>query len=223
MTPFAQAIGLSIGLALSTLTGCALTAPVAGKPEITRQDNMPLADNTLVTVGPRRLLELLANQMAAADPGMQPVDPLQFRDTAFPEGGWRLRELLEPDQRARIVQTLQVDYLILVSPLVYKVGDENGFFIPLVAGAQSAAHKSSVSATLYDLKSGAALCRIDSTATAQERVFSYVILFTGTTPHVVKPALDALVKTLVQTIQAAAPYHRTRMAILAAESPRETQ
>lgn len=218
MSLFIKAIALVIGLQVLSLTGCALTAPVEGKPEIFRHDNMALAGNTLVTVGPRRLLDFLAKQIFATDAGLEPVDALLFRDTAFPEGGWRLQELLDDARRASISRTLKVDYLILVTPLVYTVGDESGFFVPLVAGAQSAAHKSSVSATIYDMKSGAALCRIDVAAMGQERVYSYVIMFTGTTPHVVKPALDALVKQIVQTIRAVDQKSPMRMAILAAES-----
>jgi hypothetical protein len=218
MSLFNKTMALAIGLEALSLTGCALTAPVEGKPEITRQDNVALAGNALVTVGPRRLLDFLAKQIAAMDAGLEPVDALLFRDTAFPEGGWHLQEMLDEGQRARIAQTLQVDYLILVTPLVYTVGDESGFFVPLVAGAQSAAHKSSVSATIYDMKSGAALGRIDVAAIGQERVYSYVILFTGTTPHVVKPALDALVKQIVQTVRTANRKPRMRIAILAAES-----
>lgn len=218
MSLFIKAIALVIGLQVLSLTGCALTAPVEGKPEIFRHDNMALAGNTLVTVGPRRLLDFLEKQIFATDAGLEPVDALLFRDTAFPEGGWRLQELLDDARRASISRTLKVDYLILVTPLVYTVGDESGFFVPLVAGAQSAAHKSSVSATIYDMKSGAALCRIDVATMGQERVYSYVIIFTGTTPHVVKPALDALVKQIVQTIRAVNQKSRMRMAILAAES-----
>ncbi len=218
MSIFIKTIAMAIGLQVLNLTGCAMTAPFEGKPEVTFHDNMALASNTLVTVGPRRLLDLLAKQIAATDAGMEPVDALLFRDTAFPEGGWRLQELLNEDRRASIVKTLEVDYLILVTPLVYTVGDESGFFVPLVAGAQSAEHKTSVTATIYDMTSGAALCRIDVAAMGKERVYSYVIIFTGTTPHVVKPALDTLVKQIVQTIRTANQKSRMRMAILATES-----
>jgi hypothetical protein len=214
----AKAIALAIGLGVLTLTGCAMTAPVDGKPEITRHDNVALSGNTLVTVGPRRLLDFLAKQIAAMDPDLEPVDALLFRDTAFSEGGWHLQELFDAGQRASIIQTLQVDYLILVTPLVYTVGEDSGFFIPLVAGAQSATHKSSLSATIYDMQSGAALCRIDAAAAGQERVVSYVILFTGTTPHVVTPVLEALVKEIVHTIRAVNQKPGLRIAILASES-----
>jgi hypothetical protein len=199
------------------MTGCALTATVEGKTEVTRDERVTVSVDMLITVGPRRLIELLAKQIAATAPELEPIDAILFRDTAFPEGGWRLQELLAPAQRTSIVQQLQVDYLILVTPLDYSVGDETGFFVPLVAGAQSAAHKASLSATIYDMNTGTALCRIDATAKGQERVFSYIIIFTGITPHVVKPALTAMAKDVVQTIRTANQKPRMRIAILAAE------
>jgi|GEM_PF-7095308 len=223
MNLFLKAIALVFGVGVSCLTGCAMTAPVEGKPEVTHDDTVAESADMLVTVGPRRLLEYLAKQMAATDPGLETIDALLFRDAAFPEGGWHLQELLNSDRRANLIQQLQIDYLILATPLVYAVGDETGFFVPLVAGAQSALHKSSLSATIYDMKTGAALCRIDATAKGLERVFSYVIIFTGTTPHVVKPALEALVKDIVRTIRAANQKPRMRIAILAAESIPQTQ
>ncbi|NTV95593.1 MAG: hypothetical protein HGA75_09280 [Thiobacillus sp.] len=208
---------LAVLLTMPGLTGCALTVPVEGTHEASRHENAGLAGDTLVTVGPRRLLELLAQRIAASDPRLEVVDALRFRDTAYPQGGWRLHELLAAGTRDHIARNLPVDYLVLVSPLVYSVGDENGFFVPLVAGAQSAEHKSSLSATIYDMASGRALCRVDASASGTERVLSYVILFTGTTPHVVAPVVDALVKEIIQAIESAGTRTRPRIAILAAE------
>ena len=170
-----------------------------------------------MTVGPRRLLDLLAKQVSALAPRLEPIDPLLFRDTAFPEGGWQLQNLLEPEQRRNIVQSLQVDYLVLVSPLVYTVGDGDGFFVPLVAGVQSAEHKSSLSATIYDLNSGTALSRIDVTSSGNENVLYYVVVFAGTTPHVITPTVEALAKETAKTIENATAKNRIRIAILAAE------
>lgn len=199
-------------------TGCAVTAPIQGTTQVTHRDDPALPGDTLVTVGPRRLLDLLSERISSVAPELKRVDGLRFRDTAFPQGGWRLRDLLETGNRTRVVRELGVDHLVLVSPLVYTVGEESGFFVPLVAGAQSADHKATLSATVYDLKSGLALRRIDSAATGKERVYSYVILFSGTTPHVVTPLLDAMVKEIVDTLGAAKGQGASRIAILAAES-----
>lgn len=199
------------------LAGCAATIPVEVTPEVTRHDQPEQAANTLVTVGPRRLLGLLAKQISAVAPKLEIIDPLLFRDTAFPEGGWQLQKLLEPAQRSNIIQSLQIDYLVLLSPLVYKVGDADGFFVPLVAGVQYAEHKSSLSATIYDLISGTALCRIDVTSSGNESVLYYVVVFAGTTPQVVTPTLEALAKETARAIENAATKSRARIAILAAE------
>ena len=219
MKPFALMSASLIVLSVMGLTGCAVTAPVQGKAEIARHENAGFPDKTRVSLGPRRLLDYLTEHIVATAPQLKPVDGLLFRDTAFPQGGWHLQSLLEAGNRTRIVQELQVDHLVLVTPLVYTVGDESGFFVPLVVGAQSADHKASLSATVYDMKSGSALRRIDSTAIGKERVYSYVILFSGTTPHVVTPMLDALVKEIVAVLDKANTHAPSRISILAAEVP----
>ncbi len=214
--------GLALLLTQLGLLGCAMSLPSAGVAKVIRHENFELAEaDTLVTLGPVRLLDFLAKQIAATDPLLEPVDALLFRDTAFPQGGWRLQELLDKERRIVIVEQLNVAYLVLVTPLVYNVGGDSGFFIPLVAGAQVAEHKSSLSVTIYDLKSGTAICRIDASATGKERVFSYVLIFTGTTPHLVTPMLDALVKEVVSTISKANPERQVRIAVLAAEVPKQ--
>lgn len=223
MTRFVKAsvpaASLALALTQLVLSGCALTVPLDGTPETSRHDQAEFSDNTLVTVGPRRLLEYLARRIAESDPELEIVDALLFRDTAFPQGGWQLHALLDTTRRNSLAQQLQVDYLVLITPLVYTVGNDSGFFVPLVAGAQSAEHKSNLSATIYDLKAGTVLCRIDSAATGKERVYSYVVLFTGTTPHVVTPVLNALVAEIVKALGSAKPLPHSRIAILATESP----
>lgn len=212
------AASLALAMTQLFLSGCALTVPVDGSLETSRHDKAEFPVNTLLTVGPRRLLEYLAAHIAESDPDLEIVDALLFRDTAFPQGGWQLHELLEPVQRNRVARQLRVDYLVLITPLVYAVGNDSGFFVPLVAGAQSAEHKSSLSATIYDLKAGTVLCRIDAAASGKERVYSYVILFTGTTPHVVTPVLNALVEEVVKAVKSAKPLPHVRIAVLATES-----
>jgi hypothetical protein len=201
------------------LTGCAVTAPVQGTTQVSHREDPALPGDALVSVGPRRLLEHLSNRISSAAPQLKLVDGLRFRDTAFPQGGWRLRDLLETGSRTRLVRELGVDHLVLVSQLEYTVGEESGFLVPLVAGAQSADHKATLSATVYNLKSGLALRRIDSVAIGKERVYSYVILFSGTTPHVVTPLLDAMVKEIVDTLGTVNGHGASRIAILAAETP----
>jgi len=200
-----------------SLAGCAVAVPLEGKTEIVLQQNPETTVNTLVTVGPKRLLDILTKQILKIAPKLEPVNALVFRDTAFPQGGWQLEHLLDPQQRNRIVQSLQVDYLVLISPLVYTVGDASGFFFPLVAGAQSAEHKSTLSATIYDLNSGSALCRIDVTSKGKERVLYYVVIFAATAPHAVTPTIEAMAKEIAKTIENVAKKDRIRFTVLAAE------
>lgn len=217
MKAIVRAVLLIFSIIQLNFAGCAVMLPVEGKPEINLQDNSEDSGNTLVTVGPRRLLNILAQQISASEPKLQSVDPLLFRDTAFPQGGWELAYLLEPEQRFKLVQSLQVDYMVLISPLVYKVGDESGFFFPLVAGLQKAEHKSSLSATIYDLTTGSILSRIDVTSKGNERVLYYVLVFTGTEPHVVTPTIETIGKEIARTIGYANQKTRVRYAVLAAE------
>lgn len=206
-------------LTVMGLTGCAVMAPVQGKPEVTRLERTGLPEGTLVSTGPRRLLAHLESRIKVVAPHLTTVDGIQFRDTAFPRGDWQLGGLLEAENRIHLVQQLQVDYLVLIIPLEYTVDEESGFFIPFAVGAQSAQHRARLSATIVDLRTGNVLSRIDSTAAGKERVYSYVILFSGTMPHVVTPMLDALVKAIVETIDTAHAHAPARIAVLAAEVP----
>lgn len=158
------------------------------------------------------------NKIATSMPSIMPVDGLLFRDTAFPQGGWLLRDLLDEKNRTRIAQQLQVDYLVLVGPFEYTKGDWTGPTI-VIAGADTKVHKASLSATIYDLRAGTPIARIVSTALGNELLFSYVILMSGSTPHVVTPMLDAMVKAIAETISKAHPHASTRIAVLAAEMP----
>lgn len=99
------------------------------------------------------------------------------------------------------------------------MGEEHGFFLPLVAGAQSVEHKAVLSASILDRRSGVTLSRIDAKATAMERVLYYVILIGGIEPQVVTPLIDALTEDIVNVINAAHPGAPVRLAILAAELP----
>lgn len=208
----ASALALEIGLA-----GCAVSVPVGAKLEVTNHDNPEQVANVFVTVGPRRLLSILEKLITESSPRVELADSLLFRDAAFPQGGWELRQLLDPEQRNKITQKLQVDILVLVSPLTYTVNDADGFFVPLVAGAQSAEHKSSLSAIIYELNSGRALRKIDVSARGNEKVLYYVVVMAGTTPHVVTPTLEAMAKEIAKTVEDATSKKRVRIAVLATE------
>lgn len=199
------------------LTGCAVSVPTEVKPQVAYQDHPAQEVNALVTVGPRRLLKLLAKLITDSAPRVEVVDPLLFRDTAFPQGGWELGHLLETERRNTVISKLHVDFLILISPFAYKVGGGDGFFIPLVAGAQSAEHKVTLSATIYDMNSGSAVRRIEVTSSGKEHVYSYVILFAGNLPRVVTPTLEQMAKEIIKVIENKTAKNQIRIAVLATE------
>ena len=86
MKALAHTVFLVLAIVQLGLAGCAVTVPVKAEPEIIRQDNPDAVVNTLVTVGPRRLLEILTKLISEAAPKVEPVDALLFRDAAFPLG-----------------------------------------------------------------------------------------------------------------------------------------
>ena len=77
-----------------TPSGCAIV-PYPVNPEVDRFDNVHLAGDTLVTVGPRVALEKVSERIEKKNSKVEVIDPILFRDSAFPQGGWQLEELLD--------------------------------------------------------------------------------------------------------------------------------
>jgi hypothetical protein len=160
-----RAVRTSISAALVALIalspgGCAiLPAPMI--PDVDRIDEVHLAGDTLVTAGPRVTLEKISARIEKKNPAVEVVDPIVFRDTAFPQGGWQLEELLDPERCRHVVEELGVRYLVLVGGGAEEVRDEMGIMLPLMmpAGFMTMHATEVLSAVVLDLESGDPTCR----------------------------------------------------------------
>jgi hypothetical protein len=203
-----------------SLSGCGISIPTSVTPTITKnRQPISISDDLLVTLGPRRLLEEISQEITNRSKDIEVVDALVYRDTVFPDGGWKLKQLLTPENCQRVYNLLQVDYLVLIGRINTETGEEEGFFIPLVVGAMSAERTVKLSATIYDLKSSEFSCEVYSEAQGKERVFSYVILVAGKTPQILTAAVDGLAEGVVDEINMQKHNSKTRIVVMAVENP----
>jgi hypothetical protein len=156
-------VAVCVSLLALLIGGCLLPVPLPVRPDVTRIDEVRISDDVLVSAGPRLLLERLSRRLEKSRPGLTVVDPIAFRDTAFPEGGWRLDELLEPERRERIDDSLGVRFLVLIGAGVTQVRDQIGIFFP---GLSAAAMRETtvLAAVVFDLDTGLPVCRLRSKA-----------------------------------------------------------
>lgn len=210
-------------IAASAMIFASCIAPHPVKPEIEVFGEVRFADDVLVTVGPRRLLANLSGKIESDPRGVVVIDGLRFRDTAFPEGGWRLKDLLgTAELRDRVISKLAVDYLVLIGPArIEEYGEEKGEMLFLVPGAVWGEETSSLNAAIIDLKTGRAASRLAVTASGTYRVATYLLYMVGTDPMTESAVLQGLADSLVDWLTEHGQGEGVRIALLAAESAAE--
>lgn len=220
-----RALAGSAAVAGALCAGCAVL-PYPVTPETVRTEDVELGERAYVTVGPRRLLARMSEAVIQRDARIELVDPLAFRDAAFPEGGWSLRELLRSERCGRLAETLGIRYLVLLGPVEAKYGEEKGFFMPLVLGAQSQSEDRSLGALVVDLARGDVACRLTATASGTQRVVHYVIILVGTLPRTEEAVVEGMADAIAKELAARSSPGPIRAALLALEgndSPLETR
>lgn len=207
-------------IAASAMIVAACIAPHPVAPEIEVFEQVQFADDVLVTVGPRRLLEKLSSTIAHDPRGVVVVDGLRFRDAAFPEGGWRLTDLLgATEHRNHVISELDVDYLVLIGPArIEEYGEEKGEMLVLVPGAVWGEETSSLNAAIIDLRSGRADARFVVKASGTYRAANYLLYMVGTDPMTESAVLTGLSEYLVDWLIEHSQIEGIGIALLAAES-----
>jgi hypothetical protein len=207
-----------VALILS-ISGC-LPLPYYVSPDVTinEQDEL-LDDGITLTIAPRELLEKISKVITDSHENIEIVDGLVFRDTAFPEGGWKLSQLLDPVTRKRISTQLDVRYLVIVGRNeLLRSGGEYKMILPGVLGAASAEKVSTISAAIIDIMTGETECQVSSVARGTERAAHWVIIVAGTIPLTSASAIKALAREIGRKINNLAGPEKTRIAILATEN-----
>lgn len=204
---------------LVLLTGC-VVVPYPVSPEVTQSEAITLsAEGTRVTVGPRRLLERVAKEIRDADPRIEIVDGLTFRDLAFPEGDWTLARLLEPETGARVREGLDVTYVVLVGAMSHEEGEPKGHFGLWIGGygAAQADWKDRISAVVVDLRTAQTFRRISSEGRGKQTaagLFYFVVTF----PMTDSAAIHGLGEEVAEVIAERAGDGPVRIAVMAAET-----
>jgi len=171
-----------------------------------------------VSVGPRRLLEKVSEAVEKEDERIDVVDPLAFRDAAFPEGGWYLRDLLDPQLHPDPGGGLGVRYLAIVKDhgSTEDVWDEAR--APMIMGAATYAERRLLATIVIDLESRAPVSygRIDAQGSGGGGFFLIYGLFL--VPKTESGAQSGVASAIVAAVRQNTPVDPVRIAILAGET-----
>ena len=206
----------SIVLVLSVVNCVYIPYPVPA--DVKYIENASFPEDAILTIGPRDLLADVAEAITETDDNIVVIDGELFRDTAFPEGDWTLNKMLKPETCSRINEELDVDYLVLVSTKGVIAGEGEGFYIPLLIGANISDEEMTVDAMLLDLKTGKSVCQISSEAHGKEKFFIWIIVVVGTGPVTESSAITGLGEEIANVIRKHAKSDKVSIAIMAAET-----
>lgn len=180
-------------------------------------DQLIIPDDIRVTIGPRRLIEEISEHVVRHNKDIELVDPLTFRDTAFPSGGWSLQELLKSENRTRVAEKLDMQYLVLLTAVPVETEEPKGFLIPFL-GAMAATEDSSLSALIIDLRLGSVVSQLTTQASGEGILLHYVIFIVAADPMTETAVIKGLSKSIAEALAAEPVSGSLRIAILAAES-----
>jgi len=206
-----------VSLLALLVCGCVLPIGYPVRSDVAQIDDVRLADDVLVSVGPRLLLERLSQQLEKSQPALTVVDPIAFRDTAFPEGGWRLEDLLESERRERVTDSLGVRFLVLIGAGAVQVRDEMGIFLPgLVAMVMN--ETGVLSAVVFDLGSDLPVYQLRSEAESNAVWLNFYIFAVGAGPMTGSSSEVGLADAIAEALAKEAGHAPLRIALMAAEA-----
>lgn len=210
---------ITLVFTLSVVTLSCVPIPYPVKPDVVQSETITLStQETLVTLGPRDLLEKVAKKIQEASHNIEVVDGLTFREIAFPEGGWTLSLLLEPENCEHVRNELDVTYLVLIGPMHHVEGKEKGgiAIFPLPFGAAQYDTESGLSAVIVNLRSREILCQLNAEAHGKMTTVAYVG-FVFTIPLTNSAAIRGLADEVAKVITNEVGTQSVRIAVMAAE------
>jgi hypothetical protein len=96
-------------------------------------------------------------------------------------------------------------------------GDDEGFFVPMLAGAMSLEHESRITSMIIDLRTGKFVCNIRSSAIGRDRMLYYVIFIAGNEAQTDDSAVKGLSAEIGNAINDHNKHKNTRIAIMSNE------
>jgi len=201
------------------LAGC-IAIPYPAPVDVVRIDDVRLADDIVVSAGPSTLLESLGERLEDAHRGLRVMDPIAFRDAAFPEGGWRLQELLETGRCRRVAEDLGIRFLVLVGGGVTEGRDEMGIMMPLMmpVGAMTMGQTSVLSAVIIDLERGVPACQLRSEGKGFGMALVWVVFSAFVVPLTDSSAERGLARAIAEALVDESDDGPFRIALMAAEA-----
>lgn len=209
----------SLAASCAAISGCVVVPyPVADTVETV--DQATLDKQIVVTAGPRRMIEAISERVQDRDPDIDIMPPVEFRDAAFPDGGWTLAALLTEASNDRRVRT-GARYLIVVgSDPITTTGEDKGGYVPALAGVMYTTQTSTLTGTLIDLQTAEPVRFFRVSAEGTPAAAIWIVVSAVKYPMTESAVLNGFAEALVGEIRQAMPSGPVRVAMLAAEGSR---
>lgn len=213
---------MRLGAALcgAVLLSACVIIPYPVEPDIQRLEMAAVGGDVRVTLGPRHLLEDVSERIRKLDRTLSVVDGFEFRDAAWPNGGWWLGDL--PYSSSDSAGLHGVRYLVLLGPgeLDEEIGG-SGTGLPGVAIAGSVELRSRLSALVIDLRSGQPVVLLIADARGHRRGAGVIAVAGWTAPMTRSAAIDgiagAIASTIISDAKSASGQQPLRIALMAAQ------
>lgn len=219
MRPDSVARWLCLLLAGVVTEGCVI---VPYKPQADVVNNRDVAldpSSTIVTSGPRRQLDDLAEAIKNVDKAITIVAAQEFLDVAFLDSDITLSRALDPATCARAYDKLGTEYLVLAGTVTQSKGDKRGAMVAAIGfyGAGSQTEHVTALATVIDLRHAQPLAAVNSHAEGTMVGVGafyglFVVPMTGTS------AREGLARGIVSAMREHSGPGALRIAVLAAEA-----
>jgi hypothetical protein len=197
-----RALRYSLLAALAVTAGCVVIPYTP--PSDTQRERAEVAnpDQVVLSVGPRKFLGKMADELSEELPRIEFLDGQTFIDTAAPEGGLTLALLSQPATRERIAAP-GADYLILLGEPEDEILKSWGGVVPYL-GFYGVAKNTEVTrywAALIDLQTMQLVEQLTTTATGTDAgvgLFYGVFVASDTGGSAQKGVVRNLAKTLAE-------------------------
>lgn len=207
--------------ALLALESCVMLPYPTSAVLSVRTSPTPWPESTLVSIGPRAEILEANKRLLKRSERFQSVPSLEVRDAAFPDGGWRLEQLLDTASVARLAP-LELDVLVLLEPLREEtlrsrsdLSLDRGLGF---SGTETGLERVTYAAWLFDPRRGCLLERVEASSSANSYNFGLRFVLFAVWPMVERSATNAFFDELADRMERFATGQHVRFGVLALEN-----